>query len=750
MLVDARAAVRAHEFAQFVDVNVVLGIVFDLAFALGKTAVLGHDDLIGRDRGHFARLLSHDNRLGIAGHAAFQAGADERGIGAEKRNTLALHVRAHEGAVGVIVLEERDEAGRHGDELLRRDVHVVDLGRLNFEEVSAVADRNFVPDQFALSVDHRVGLGHEEVLLLVGREVFDGIADAAIGHLAVGCFDEAEIVDPGKGAERADQADVRTFRRLDRADAAIVRRVHVADFEPGAVAAETTGPEGGKAAFVGQFGQRIGLIHELAQLGASEEITDHAAEGFRVDQLRGCDVFKSRIEQGHALFDHAFRAGQTGAALVGEKLAHRAHATAAQVVDVVDQALFTLEFEEMPDRGDEILAGHDAVFVRDVQIELEIDFMTPNAAEVILFRVEEHAFEHALGIRHGRRISGAQLAVDVLEGFFLVVRRILAQRLDDGFVRRDIDHTHLGNTGGKEAGNGRFVQRLKGIGQDDLAVLDVLDQHLAGQFVLVEAAAELEILRRVEKADDVLVGRITHGAQKGGGQKFAAALAAVHVNVKQIVRVELHLHPRSAVGNDAETVEDFAVGMHGRLETNAGRTVQLADDDPLGAVDDEGTLRGHERELAHVDFFFLGPLFVLEAEGHVQRRAEGLAFALGLERAELGRANVIARVLEDHLLVVTRDGEDFAKDGLQTGILALGWRDALLQKFLVGIDLQLDEVGRFRGFLEFAEVETIRHECEWWLLRGALVYFPVATKMSGRQNIPTPATRARRRHDDSE
>jgi hypothetical protein len=52
--------------------------------------------------------------LRIAGDLALHAGADERRLGLEERHALALHVRAHERAVGVVMLEERDQAG--GDE----------------------------------------------------------------------------------------------------------------------------------------------------------------------------------------------------------------------------------------------------------------------------------------------------------------------------------------------------------------------------------------------------------------------------------------------------------------------------------------------------------------------------------------------------------------------------------------------------------------------------------------------------------
>jgi hypothetical protein len=55
------------------------------------------------------------------------AGADVGRLGPHQRHGLALHVGAHEGPVGVVVLEERDERGGHRDDLLRRDVHELDL-----------------------------------------------------------------------------------------------------------------------------------------------------------------------------------------------------------------------------------------------------------------------------------------------------------------------------------------------------------------------------------------------------------------------------------------------------------------------------------------------------------------------------------------------------------------------------------------------------------------------------------------------
>ena len=63
-------------------------------------------------------------------------------LGLEERDRLALHVRAHQGAVGVVVLEERDQRRRDGHDLLGADVHVLDLVRAGLREGVPVAARH--------------------------------------------------------------------------------------------------------------------------------------------------------------------------------------------------------------------------------------------------------------------------------------------------------------------------------------------------------------------------------------------------------------------------------------------------------------------------------------------------------------------------------------------------------------------------------------------------------------------------------
>src|SRR6202034_2473599 len=88
-------------------------------------------------------------------------------------------------------------------------------------------------------------------------------------------------------------------------------------------------------------------------------------------------------------------------------------------------------------------------------------------------------------------------------------------------------------------------------------------------------------------------------AQENRAQEFALAVDA---HVKNVLRVVLELYPRAAVGNDLP--EEIAAVV-GRLEKHARRTVQLADDYALGAVDDERPVLRHQRNVAEENFLLL-------------------------------------------------------------------------------------------------------------------------------------------------
>src|SRR3954469_2634008 len=135
LLGDAGVLVGAAELDQLVDVGAeVLGLA-----GLQVLALDAHDDALGVHRvDHAAPLAEHD-RARVLGDDPLEAGADNRRVAAQQRHRLALHVRAHQRAVGVVVLEERNERRRHRHQLFRADVHVVDAVPLDADEVAAGA-----------------------------------------------------------------------------------------------------------------------------------------------------------------------------------------------------------------------------------------------------------------------------------------------------------------------------------------------------------------------------------------------------------------------------------------------------------------------------------------------------------------------------------------------------------------------------------------------------------------------------------
>jgi hypothetical protein len=98
-LVDACALVGADVLLERVDVE----------FA----RVGFHLDPVRGHAGDHAGALGDDDLTGVQGGAPLHAGADDRRLRLQKRHGLALHVGTHEGSVGVVVLEERDQGRGH-------------------------------------------------------------------------------------------------------------------------------------------------------------------------------------------------------------------------------------------------------------------------------------------------------------------------------------------------------------------------------------------------------------------------------------------------------------------------------------------------------------------------------------------------------------------------------------------------------------------------------------------------------------
>ncbi len=282
------------------------------------------------------------------------------------------------------------------------------------------------------------------------------------------------------------------------------------------------------------------------------------------------DLVRVGIKQGHALADETLGAGKADAALVGKKFAHSANAAAAKVINVISHTIACTEANKIFHRGNKVFLGKRALVFVNFEIKFLVDLVTTYAAEIITLGIEKEAFEHATCILNGWRIARAQLAVDILECFILIMGWIFFEGFDDCVVVFRIDNLYGFMTQADQLANNSRGKRLKSSTDSDLAIAYVSDQNLGSNFLFVEFFTKLEILGFVEEIDDILVRRETHGAEECSGQKFAAAFAAVEIDVEEVCSIELNFDPRSTVGDNTKAVENFSIGVDGCLETDTG------------------------------------------------------------------------------------------------------------------------------------------------------------------------------------
>ena len=336
------------------------------------------------------------------------------------------------------------------------------------------------------------------------------VGDLALARAAVGRLDEAVLVDARERRERRDEADVRTFRRLDRADTTVVGRVNVADFEARSLARETAGSERGETTLVRDLRERVRLVHELRELRAAEVLLHDRGDGLRVDEV----VRHERVDllrHGHALLDGALHADETDAVLVLHQLADRADAAVAEVVDVVDRAAAVLQLDEVTNGLEDVLRREDlrvergALLLGEVLVELVVQLEAADLREVVALGVEEQVVEERLRRLERRRITRAEAPVDLHDRVFGRLDLLGEQRVAEvGADVETVDEEDLELLDARLAELLELVRRHFLVDlEDDLAGLlvdDVVRRDLAGELLDVgREAIDLRLLQLLHR-----------------------------------------------------------------------------------------------------------------------------------------------------------------------------------------------------------------------------------------------------------
>ena len=272
------------------------------------------------------------------------------------------------------------------------------------------------------------------------------------------------------------------------------------------------------------------------------------------------------------------------------------------------------------------------------QRQLVVHLEPAEAGQVVAAGVKEEGVDVAAGVLHRRGFARAQLAVAFQQTFLGVVGDVLFQRGDD-----------LG-------------------------------------FGLAEELADLIVRTEAQRP------------QEGGDRQLAVLVDA---DIENVGGVGLIFQPGTAVGVHGGGEQVLAGAVLGGGVEHAGGTHQLADDDPLGAVGDEGAGVGHQGEIAHEDLLLLhlAGLLVDEPGGDIQRGGIGGVAFLAFLNGILG---VIVQAVIDEfqhqVAGVVFNGGDVMENLVQ----------AFLQEPVIRVFLDLDQIGHPDHFVDVGKAHSSR------------------------------------------
>ena len=292
-------------------------------------------------------------------------------------------------------------------------------------------------------------------------------------------------------------------------------------------------------------------------------------------------------------------------------------------------------------------------------------------------------------LARGGATSVAELAVELVA---TDPRQVVAAALEEGVAEVGLgrlDRRRLARAGPLVDLDERLV-----LGRGDVALLVPL------------ALEEVEVGdEAVEEAGGALLV-VAEGAQQGEDAEAAlAGDAGAGGDVLAGLLLDVELHPLAAVGVD-RALDELVLGQVAqaealaRLEDDAGAAHELADDDPLGAVDDERALLRHDREVAHEHrlLFDLAGVAVHEPGPHEHGRRVGHVLLFALLDGELGRRAQVLVVGVELQLELQRLGEvlDRADVAERVG-------QALVQEPVEGLALDGDEVRQLQRLDQVGE-----------------------------------------------
>ena len=186
--------------------------------------------------------------------------------------------------------------------------------------------------------------------------------------------------------------------------------MHVTHFEACALTGQTTRAKGRYTALVRDFGQGVGLVHELRELRRTKELFQGRGNRLAIDEVMGHQRLLLGLAQ--ALFDRFFNPRQTGAVLVFCQLTNAAYAAIAKVVDVIDITTAIAQVHQNLDHGQDVFVGQHHGTGRLGAAHFGVELHASDPRQIVGVRVVEQTLEQRLHRVFGRRLAGSHHAVD--------------------------------------------------------------------------------------------------------------------------------------------------------------------------------------------------------------------------------------------------------------------------------------------------------------------------------------------------
>ena len=110
---------------------------------------------------------------------------------------------------------------------------------------------------------------------------------------------------------------------------------------------------------MGKLSKRVVLIHELRQLGASEELLNGSCYRLTVDKItRVCIIYSIASDASKLVTDRSFHSGKSDTVLILKKFTYGTDTSVAKVVDIILCTNSALQIKDIVNRSKYIFSGY--------------------------------------------------------------------------------------------------------------------------------------------------------------------------------------------------------------------------------------------------------------------------------------------------------------------------------------------------------------------------------------------------------